>query len=103
VNFEVTARYHNATTNTKSGFVYVQSSYVHTLQFPNNPGKPIQRVKISAIMLRGFTFYKAAGAISNPTTSDWHFTRRFSDGGYSLTFVALSAVATGMIQLSQFS
>jgi hypothetical protein len=54
-------------------------------------------VKLSAVVLAGFAFYKAA-AISRPTNNDWHFTKRFLDGGYSLTFLALIAVvANNMI------
>ena len=54
-------------------------------------------VKLSAVVLAGFAFYKAA-AISRLITNDWHFTKRFLDGGYSLTFFALTAVvANNMI------
>jgi hypothetical protein len=54
-------------------------------------------VKLSAVVLAGFALYKAA-AISRPTNNDWHFTKRFLDGGYSLTFLALTAVvANNMI------
>jgi hypothetical protein len=56
-------------------------------------------VKISAVVIAGFTFYKLT-AFSRPTTNDWHFTSRFLDGGYSLTFLALTAVvANNMITL----
>lgn len=50
-------------------------------------------VKLSAVVLVGFVFYKAA-AISKSRTNDWHFTKRFLYGGYSLTFFALTAVVT---------
>ena len=54
-------------------------------------------VKLSAVVLIGFAFYKAA-VISKSATSDWHFTRRFLYGGYSLTLFALTAVvASNMI------
>ena len=54
-------------------------------------------VKLSAVVIAGFSFYKAA-AISSPTNNDWHFTKRFLDGGCSLTFLALTAVvANNMI------
>jgi hypothetical protein len=56
-------------------------------------------VKLSAVVLIGFTFYKAA-AISKSGTNDWHFTKRFLYGGYSLTFFALTAVvASNMIAI----
>jgi hypothetical protein len=56
-------------------------------------------VKLSAVVLIGFAFYKAA-AISTRLTSDWHFTKRFLDGGYSLTFLAITAiVANNMITI----
>jgi hypothetical protein len=56
-------------------------------------------VKLSAIVLVGFAFYKAA-AMSNSATSGLHFTRRFLYGGYSLTFLALTAVvASNMISI----
>ncbi len=56
-------------------------------------------VKLSAVVLVGFAFYKAA-AISTRSTSDWHFAKRFLDGGYSLTFLALTAVvANNMITI----
>ena len=54
-------------------------------------------IKLSAVVLAGFTFYKAA-AITRLTTTDWHFTKRFLDGGCSLTFLALTTVvANNMI------
>ncbi len=54
-------------------------------------------VKLAAVVLAGFAFYKAA-AITKPTANDWHFTKRFLDGGCSLTFLALTAVvANNMI------
>jgi hypothetical protein len=56
-------------------------------------------VKLSAVVLIGFAFYKAA-AISKSTTNDWHFPGRLLDGGYSLTFLALTAVvANNMIAI----
>ena len=51
-------------------------------------------VKLSAIVIVGFAFYKA-GAISKSTPSDGHFTKRFLNGGYSLTFFALTTVVAG--------
>ena len=54
-------------------------------------------VKLSAVLLIGFAFYKAA-VISKSTMSEWNFTKRFLYGGYSLTFFALTAVvASNMI------
>jgi hypothetical protein len=56
-------------------------------------------VKLSAIVLVGFAFYKAA-AISKSGTNDWLFTKRFLYGGYSLTFFTLTAVvASNMIAI----
>jgi polyferredoxin len=56
-------------------------------------------VKLSAVVLIGFAFYKAA-AISKSRTNDWHFTKRFLYGGYSLTFLALTVVvASNMITI----
>jgi hypothetical protein len=56
-------------------------------------------VKLSAIVLMGFAFYKAA-VISKSRTNDWHFTKRFLYGGYSLTFLALTAVvASNMVAI----
>jgi len=56
-------------------------------------------VKLSAVVLIGFAFYKAA-AISKSRTHDWRFTKRFLYGGYSLTFFALTAVvASNMIAI----
>jgi hypothetical protein len=56
-------------------------------------------VKLSAVLLIGFAFYKAT-AISKSGTNDWHLTRRFLYGGYSLTFLALTAVvASNMIAI----
>jgi len=56
-------------------------------------------VKLSAVVLIGFAFYKAA-AISKSTTHDWHFAKRFLYGGYSLTLLALTAVvASNMIAI----
>jgi hypothetical protein len=45
-------------------------------------------VKLSAVTLAGFAFYKAA-ALGNLINADWHLTRRFLDGGYSVTLLAL--------------
>jgi len=50
-------------------------------------------VKLSAVLLIGFAFYKAA-SLSTCLTSDRHFAKRFLDGGYSLTFLALTAIVT---------
>ena len=56
-------------------------------------------VKLSAVVLIGFAFYKAT-VISKSRTNDWHFTRRFLYAGYSLTFLALTAVvASNMIAI----
>jgi len=56
-------------------------------------------VKLSAVVLIGLAFYKAA-SISNRSASDWHLTKRFLDGGYSLTFLAITAVvANNMITI----
>jgi polyferredoxin len=56
-------------------------------------------VKLSAVVLIGFAFYKAA-AISKSRTNDWRFTKRFLYGGYSLTFLVLTAVvASNMIAI----
>lgn len=48
-------------------------------------------VKLSAVVLAGFVFYKAAVISTTPSTN-WHFATRFVDGGYSLTLLALTAV-----------
>jgi len=53
-------------------------------------------VKLSAVVLIGFAFYKAA-AISKSTTHDWHFTKRFLYGGYSLTLLTLTTVVASNI------
>ena len=54
-------------------------------------------VKLSAVILAGIAFHKAA-ALSKPATSDWHFTSTFLNGGRSLAFLALTAVvANNMI------
>jgi hypothetical protein len=53
-------------------------------------------VKLSAVVFAGFAFYKAI-AISRPKANDWRFTHRFLNGGYSLTFIALTAVVTNNI------
>ena len=56
-------------------------------------------VKLSAVVLIGFAFYKAV-AISKFRTNDSHFTKRFLYGGYSLTFFVLTAVvASNMIAI----
>jgi hypothetical protein len=56
-------------------------------------------VKLSAVLLIGFAFYKAT-AISKSGTNDWHLTKGFLYGGYSLTFLALTAVvASNMIAI----
>ena len=56
-------------------------------------------VKLSAVLLIGFALYKAI-TISKYRTSDWHLTKRFLYGGYSLTFLALAAVvASNMIAI----
>ena len=41
-------------------------------------------VKLGAVVMVGFVFYKAV-AISRPLT-DWHFTKNFLLGGYSIAF-----------------
>ena len=53
-------------------------------------------VKLSAVALAGVAFYKAA-ELSKPQTSDWHFTRKFVNGGVSLMFLALTIVVASNI------
>ena len=54
-------------------------------------------VKLAAVVLAGFAFYKAV-ALSRPAAKDWHFTNRFLNGGCSLTVLVLTAVvANNMI------
>ena len=48
-------------------------------------------VKLSAVLLISFAFYKAA-AICKSESNDWQFIKRFFYGGYSLTFLALTAI-----------
>ena len=48
-------------------------------------------VKLSAVALAGAAFYKAA-AIIKPSNSDWHFCKRFLDGGVSVAFIGLTAI-----------
>ncbi|HMK94839.1 MAG TPA: DUF5658 family protein [Candidatus Limnocylindrales bacterium] len=56
-------------------------------------------VKLSAVLLIGFAFYEAA-TISAHATNDWRFVKRLVDGGYSLTFLALTAVvASNMLAI----
>jgi len=56
-------------------------------------------VKLSAVLIIGFAFYKAT-TISKSGTDDWRFAKRFLYGGYSLTFLALIAVvASNMIAI----
>jgi len=50
-------------------------------------------VKLSAVILIGFAFYKAI-VIGNSKTNDRHFTKRFLYGGYVLTFLVLTTVVT---------
>jgi hypothetical protein len=47
--------------------------------------------KLSAVALVGLAFYKAV-AICESRTNDWKFTKRFLYGGYSLTFLTLTAI-----------
>ena len=59
-------------------------------------------VKLSAVLLIGFAFYKAA-AISKSRTNDSVFATRFLYGGYSLTFLMLTVVVTSnMIVVFRF-
>ena len=56
-------------------------------------------VKLTAVTLVGFTFYKGA-SVSKTSVSGWNFTKGFLYGGYSLTFLALTAiVGSNMIEL----
>jgi hypothetical protein len=48
-------------------------------------------VKLSTIVIVGLAFY-VASAISRSTSNAGHFTRRFLNGGYSLTFLTLTTV-----------
>jgi hypothetical protein len=48
-------------------------------------------IKLSAIVIAGFAFYKAR-ALSTTAAHDWHFTRKFLYGGYSVALLALTAV-----------
>jgi hypothetical protein len=59
-------------------------------------------VKLTAVVLAGFAFYKAA-ALCRPAAKDWHFTNRFLNGGCSLTVLALTAlVANNLIAICRF-
>ena len=53
-------------------------------------------VKLSAVILIGFAFYKAI-VISKSRTNNWDFTKRFLYGGYVLTFLVLTAVVTSNV------
>jgi len=53
-------------------------------------------VKLSAVIVIGFAFYKAI-VISRSETKDWHFTKRILYGGYALTFLVLTAVVTSNV------
>jgi hypothetical protein len=56
-------------------------------------------VKLSAVLLVGFAFYRAL-EISKSRTNDWHLTKRFLYGGYSVTFLVLTGVvASNMIAI----
>ena len=58
--------------------------------------------KLTAVVLAGLAFYKAA-ALSKHAASDWHFTTRFLNGGCSLTALALTAlVVNNMIAIFRF-
>jgi len=48
-------------------------------------------VKLGAVVLVGFVFYTAV-AISKSLT-DWHFTKNFLLGGYSIAFLVLTFVS----------
>jgi hypothetical protein len=57
-------------------------------------------VKLSAVTIAGFAFYKAA-AISS--LSGLHLSRRFLDGGYSLTVLAVTiTVANNILIILKF-
>jgi hypothetical protein len=57
-------------------------------------------VKLTAVVLAGFAFHKAA-AISRQATDYWHFTKRFLDGGCSLAVLGLLViVGNNMIVMS---
>jgi len=54
-------------------------------------------VKLSTVVLVGLAFYKAS-AITKSATDNWQLGTRFLNGGYSLTFLALTiVVANNMI------
>jgi hypothetical protein len=48
-------------------------------------------VKFAAITFAGLAFYKAF-CLTNQKGSDWWFIKRFLNGGYSMTFLLLTAV-----------
>ncbi len=48
-------------------------------------------VKLTAVVLAGLSFYKAA-TLSRQTTKDWRFAKGFLNGSCSLTVLGLSAV-----------
>lgn len=53
-------------------------------------------VKLSTVLIVGFAFYKASVVIKS-RTDDWHSIKRFFYGGYSLTFLMLSAVVASNV------
>ncbi len=84
--------------STVSGILFFGATEVNPLLFGLTRSSMIlfSLVKLSAVILIGFTFYKAA-AISESATNNWHFTKKFLYGGYSLTLLALAAVVTSNI------
>jgi hypothetical protein len=56
-------------------------------------------VKLAAISLAGLAFYKAI-CLANKKGSDWNFTKRFLNGGLSITsFLLMPVVASNIIAL----
>ena len=59
-------------------------------------------VKLSVVALAGLLFYKMA-ATTSFASGDWRLTSRFVDGGFSLAFIALTAVViNNMITVFKF-
>jgi hypothetical protein len=55
-------------------------------------------VKLTAVVLAGFMFHKAA-ALGNQAASDWRFTSRLLDGGRSIAVFGLLAVVANNISV----
>ena len=86
---------------TVTGVVFFGATEANPLLFGLTKSSMIMfsAVKLSAVALAGAAFYKAA-VISKPANSDWHFCKRFLDGGVSVTFLGLMAiVASNMVTI----